>query len=368
MVIRKDNFKDAIMFAPVGSNQWMTFGDDDYTSLREKLEKRGFKPIGREIIRDAVGLVARDNQFDSAIEWLNQQEWDGLSRADSFLTIYYGVDDSAYSRAVSRYIWTALAGRVLVPGIKADMVPIFVGLQGTFKSTSVKALAPSVESFAEFNLAARDADLSRKMRGCLVGEIGELRGLHTKDLESIKSFLTQTHEKWTPKFKEFEATFPRRLIFFGTTNQDEFLADITGNRRFLPVRVGKVDLDAINRDRDQLWAEGVALFLTAGVAFKAAESLAESVHEEHVITDPWAEVVSEWLDTVDPITGEIPRMCKFLQTANVLRDAVGIDAKGIGKPQEMRIAAVLKQIGYSRKKLRVGKSTVWAFVPGGSDH
>lgn len=368
MVIRKDNFKDAIMYAPVGCNQWMTFGDDDYTSLRESLEKRKFKPIGRELIRDAVGLVARENQFDSAIEWLNQQGWDGVGRVSTFLSTYYGVEDSEYGRAVSLYIWSALAGRVLVPGIKADMVPIFVGLQGTFKSTSVKALAPSVESFAEFNLAARDADLSRKMRGCLVGEIGELRGLHTKDLESIKSFLTQTHEKWTPKFKEFEATFPRRLIFFGTTNQDEFLADITGNRRFLPVRVGKVDLDAINRDRNQLWAEGAALFLASGVAFKDAETLAGSVHEEHVITDPWAETVTDWLDAVDPISGEIPRTRKFLRVSEVAFDGIGLDAKGFGKAQEMRIAAVLKQIGYIRKKLRVGKSTIWAFVPCGSDH
>lgn len=367
MVIRRDTFKDAIMYAKHGDNQWMTFGDDDYTSLRESLEKRGFKPIGRELIRDAVGLVARDNQFDSAIEWLNQQQWDGVARVEGFLENYLGVEPSPYAKAVSLYIFSALAGRVLVPGVKVDMVPILVGAQGARKSTAVAALSPSPEFFAEFNLADRDADMSRKMRGRLVGEIGELRGLHTKDLESIKSFITQTHEKWTPKFKEFEAIFARRLVFFGTTNQQEFLADLTGNRRFLPFQVGRIDIHKINLDRDQLWAEGRVIFEMLGVAFEDAEFLAESVHEQHVITDPWAEIVSEWLDTVDPITGEIPRTCKFLQTANVLRDAVGIDAKGIGKAQEIRIAAVLKQMGYSRKKIRIGKSTVWAFVPAGSN-
>lgn len=376
MVIRKDNFKDAIMFAPPGGNQWMTFGDDDYTSLRESLERRGFKPIGREIIRDAVGLVARDNQFDSAIEWLGQQHWDGVSRVESFLTVYLGVADSPYTRAVSRYIWTALAGRALVPGIKTDMVPILVGGQGLRKSTAVAALSPHEEYFAEFNLADRDADMSRKMRGRLVGEIGELRGLHTKDLESIKSFLTQTHEKWTPKFKEFETTFARRLVFFGTTNQDEFLADITGNRRFLPFRpVGTIrdqdgrwmiDTDAIVRDRDQLWAEGAAMFAASGVAFADAEFLAESVHEEHVITDPWAESVTDWLDMVDPINGEIPRTRKFLRVSEVAAGALGLDAKSLGIVQEKRIAATLKQIGYIRKKVRVGKSINWAFVPSSS--
>jgi len=377
MVIRKDNFKDAIMFAPVCGNQWMTFGDDDYTSLRESLERRGFKPLGRELIRDAVGLVARDNQFDSAIEWLNQQGWDGVGRVETFLSVYLGVPDSPYIRAVSRYIWTALAGRVLVPGIKTDMVPILVGGQGLRKSTAVAAMSPHEDYFAEFNLADRDADMSRKMRGRLVGEIGELRGLHTKDLESIKSFLTQTHEKWTPKFKEFETTFARRLVFFGTTNQEEFLADLTGNRRFLPIKpVGTIrdhdgkwmiDTDAIVRDRDQLWAEGAAMFSASGVAFAEAEFLAESVHEEHVITDPWAETVNDWLDAVDPINGEIPRTRNFLRVSEVALDALGLDAKSVGKAQEMRIAAVLKQIGYIRKKLRIGGSPSWVFVPACSD-
>ena len=366
MVIRRDTFKDAIMYAESSGNQWMPFGDDDYTSLRESLERRGFKPIGREIIRDAVGLVARENEFDSAIEWLSQQRWDGVPRVRGFLEKYLGVTPSPYATAVSLYIFTALAARILVPGVKADMVPILVGEQGARKSTAVAALSPSYEFFAEFNLADRDADMSRKMRGRLVGEIGELRGLHTKDLESIKSFITQTHEKWTPKFKEFESTFARRLVFFGTTNQQEFLADLTGNRRFLPFQVGAIDVEGINRDRDQLWAEGAAIFEMVGLAFEDAEFLAESVHEQHVITDPWTDSVRDWLDAVDPITGEIPRTRKFLRTTDVLHEAVGLDIKGIGKAQEMRIASVLKQVGYFRKKVRVGKTTIWAFVPDGS--
>ncbi len=83
------------------------------------------------------------------------------------------------------------------------------------------------------------------MRGRLVAEIGELRGLNTKELESIKAFVTRTHENWIPKYREFATQFPRRLVFVGTTNEDEFLADKTGNRRWLPVEVSKVDVKAI---------------------------------------------------------------------------------------------------------------------------
>ncbi|MCV5824559.1 virulence-associated E family protein, partial [Escherichia coli] len=87
------------------------------------------------------------------------------------------------------------------------------------------------------SFAEKDDDLARKMRGRLVAEIGELRGLNTKELESIKAFVTRTHENWIPKYREFATQFPRRLVFVGTTNEDEFLADKTGNRRWLPVEV-----------------------------------------------------------------------------------------------------------------------------------
>jgi predicted P-loop ATPase len=385
MVIRHDTFKDEVVFAKSGSDQYQIFGDADYVGLREVLERRGFKSIGRELIRDVVGKIANENQFDTATEWLGQQAWDGVPRVESFLADHFGVIDSPYMRAVGRYIWTALAGRIVQPGVKADIAPIFIGGQGVRKTTAVENMSPDKAFFAEFNLADRDADMSRKMRGRLVGEIGELRGLHTKDLESIKSFLSQTHEKWTPKFKEFETTFPRRLIFFGTTNQREFLSDPTGSRRFAPIMVGerpdivehdlahstealkhlkwKIDTDAIADARDQLWAEGAVLFKNGGVDYSEIEILAERTHAEHTLSDPWAEIVNEWLDAVDGITGEIPRTRKFLRTVDVLQECLAFDVKGINRLQEMRIASVLRQIGYSRRKQRIGQVTAWVFVP-----
>src|SRR5690606_13267649 len=104
---------------------------------------------------------------------------------------------------------------------KADMVPILVGTQGVGKSTAIAAMSPSPEFFAEVSFSEKDDDLSRKMRGKLVAEIGELRGLHSKEMESVKAFITRTHEHWIPKYREFETTFPRRLVFIGSTNKDQ---------------------------------------------------------------------------------------------------------------------------------------------------
>jgi predicted P-loop ATPase len=361
--IRYDEFRDEIMWARDGDDQWASFTDADYSRLRIQLERGGFKPIGRELIRDVVLLVAQEHPFDSAVTWLNQQTWDGVPRVESFLVRYFGAEDTEYTRAVSFYLWTALAGRVMSPGIKADMVPILVGGQGVGKSTGVAAMVPATDFFTEVSFHEKEDDLARRMRGRLLGEIGELRGLHTKELESIKAFITRTHESWVPKYREFAVTFPRRIVFVGTTNKDEFLADETGNRRWLPVRVERADVEAIKADRLQLWAEARHLFDQHGIQYRQAEALAGDVHVEHTISDPWEDAVAKWLDEPDHLTGMEPRTREFLRGGDVLREALNIEPKHVKKYEEMRVGNVLRAFGYARKKVRVEGKTIWAWVP-----
>lgn len=360
--IKFDQFRDEIMFTYADSDQWQTFTDADYSRLRIGLEKGGFKQIGRELIRDIVLLVADENPFDSATEWLSRLEWDGVPRIKTFLSDYFNAESSEYTEAVSLYLWTALAGRVLKPGIKADMVPILVGDQGCGKSTGVAALSPSPEYFCEISLAEKDEDLARKMRGRLVGEIGELRGLHTKELESIKAFITRTHENWIPKYREFATQFPRRLVFIGTTNQDEFLSDDTGNRRFLPVRVSKVNVDGIRQNREQLWAEAKKLFSDSGIQFSVAEQLAAREHDQYMIKDVWQETVSKWLNEPDITTGEKPIDKNYVRSGDVLRWAIGLDPKNIGRREELRISKTLQSLGYEKKVIRDKEKLFKAFA------
>ena len=353
MTIRFDRFRDEIMYAAPGDDQFAAFTDADYARLRIRLEAKGFKPVGRELIRDAVGLVADNNPFDSAIAWLNALPWDGQPRVENFLRDYFAANDTEYVRAVSLYLWTALAGRVLSPGVKADMVPILVGEQGAVKSSSVAAMVPGVEFFTEISFSEKDEDLARKMRGRLVAEIAELRGLHTRELDSIKAFIARTHENWVPKYREFAVQFPRRLVFIGTTNQDEFLADETGNRRWLPVRTGMANAEAVRRDRLQLWAEARELFSLLGVAYQAAERLAPAVHTAHTITDPWDQAVAAWLDSPDVLTGDIPRAREFLRAVDVLLGALGFDNRQITKREEMRVCNCLRTCGFVRIYRRI---------------
>lgn len=343
------------------------FNDRDYTRLCSRLEMgpTGFKSIETKRIRDAVQMVAWENKSDSAVNWLARLKWDGVPRVEEFFIRYFRTANTAYTRAVGLYTFTALAARVMTPGAKADMVPVLVGAQNAGKTTGVQAIAPHNDMFTEVSLDIRDDDLARKMRGTLVGEIGELRGLDSRDEEAIKQWITRTHEEWTPKYMEYVTKFPRRLVFFGTTNRDDFLVDETGNRRWLPMRVGEVDVPAIRRDCEQLWAEGRVRYELEGVAWQDAYELAKDQHSAFKNSDSWDEVVAEWLKSDDM---EGPRGPQ-IRIVDVLVSALNYKAREIKKADEMRCGKVLARLGYVKATRWIGgrAQKIWSLSTSGGN-
>lgn len=362
MLVAHDGFRDEIMYSRDYGNGWQQFKDADYTALRITLERRGFESPSKEAVRDAMLLVARNNAFDSAQLWLSRQQHDGAARVETFLPRYFGTEDTPYTRAVSRYIWTAMAGRVMEPGCQADMAPILVGGQGLRKSSALAAMVPDRDFFAEISFSEKEDDLSRKMRGLLLAEIAEMKGLHGRDSEWIKAWMTKRHENWTPKFKEFNTRFPRRSICVGTANKQELLVDETGNRRWLPTIVGEVvDIDGIERDRAQLWAEGAMLFVAGGVDWEEAETLAKLEHEDYMLRDEWEPLVAKWLSEPEDMGNDVPGDREFLLTHEVLHGAMNMDAKSCNIIAERRIGAVLRSLGYERRQIRHAGRRPWAF-------
>lgn len=365
--IAYDEFRDEVVITSAKTSvlAWRPLADNDYTVIQRHLERRiGFDAISIELLRRVVQMVAYENSFDSAQVWIRSLTWDGKPRVDRFMADYARSDNNAYARAVSRYMWSALAARALVPGIKADMVPIWESGQGRIKSSAVEALVPDTEFFLEVDLNEKEVDLVRKMRGKLVGEINELRGLQTKDAQSINAFITRRHEEWVPKYKEKSKRFDRRILFIGTTNIKEILADETGSRRWLPINVGYVDIAAILRDRDQLWAEGRQIFLQSGICFEEAERLAPEVHKEYAVTDPWKDVVYRWLENTDGLDGDNALSKGYVTMEEVMRDALHIEARNMKGADGKRIAKILRDLNYERLKKRVDGKTECVWVPG----
>lgn len=340
---------------------WRPLEDEDYGYLRAAFERRGFKPVPAEVMKTAVKMCARRNRFDSAIDWAQGlPAWDGVKRIDTAMSRYFGAADSPYTRAVGAYLFTALAGRCMVPGIKADMVVILTGVQGARKTSIVQSLAPTPETFGQLNLELKDDALVRTMRGKLVMELAELRGLSGRAAESNKAFISNQFDEWRPVWQEFLARYGRRNVIIGTANGDEFLDDDTGARRFLPMRVGELDLAALRADRDQLWAEGLARWaanggapglLEAGIEWQEAERLAKAEHAQFAVHDDWHDKIEQWLsEPPQPVPGhpinKEPRGALPLVLAEVITGAVGLTLDRQDLKSKKRGSKIMAALGY----------------------
>ena len=345
-----DEFMGRRVIAAHGETEWRPFKDSDYFEIRVQLERVGFLKPGQDLVREAVRCVAEHEAFDSAVLWAQGLRWDGVPRVERFFERYLGVADTEYHRAVGVYLWTALAGRCLDPGCKVDMVPVLIGEQGSGKTSMVEALAPTDEAFLEINLDQRNEDqMARTLRGKLVGELAELRGLAGREAEDIKAWISRRHEEIRALYAEFHTKYPRRLVMIGTGNNPEFLSDETGERRWLPLRVGQTDLDALRADRDQLWAEGVAMWRQAGVQWREAQTLAVEHHAAFKVRDPWEEAIGRWLDEVD--LEDVANGARRFTAHEVMANALKIADSAQKKSDEMRVAKVLRALGF-RKEVR----------------
>lgn len=373
--VARDEFRDELMVTPVGRKAWRQFKDADFTRIRMQLAHKGLD-ASLELTKEAVNLVGDERRFDSAIAWLKNEvpEWDGVARIETFYSTVFGVAQDDYARALGQYTWTALAGRVLDPGCKVDMVPIIQGGQGLGKSQVVAAMVPDESFFTEIDLSDRDDNLSRLMRGKLIAELSELKGLHNRDIEAVKSFVTRRHEQWIPKYREFATTFPRRLLFMGTTNADVFLADVTGNRRWLPITATKADAAWVKANRDQLWAEARDLWERAGVLFSEVEHLATEHHDKYKDHDEWEEVIEAYLNNAEARAweGEVFDPVAPIKVSDVLSGALGLQVQHINKREQQRVATVMKSLGYARwqgryagEKYRAWVNPNWEWVVAG---
>lgn len=364
----EDRFRDEIVIENVDSGERRPVRDADFVNLRRDLENLGFRQIPKDLIRDAAIAYADAHQFDSAITWLRDEvpAWDGVARIETFYPVYLRTVESAYTLAIGAYMWTALAGRVLVPGIKADMVPIWVSAQGTQKQRAMKAIVGGEDLYAELHLKDDDEKKARLTRGKVIVELSELKGMRDADIETVKAWVTRSVEQWVPKYKEFRTTYPRRFVAIGTTNTTDILVDETGNRRWLPVEIGEIDVAAIERDRLQLWAEARDRFELVGIEFAQAERLAQAEHGKFEVGSAWNEPIDEWLARPDPETRR-PRGDSEFSLHDVLQWAIGLDTKEIRREHELRAGRVLRRLGYEKFLGQVetggrGRRRVWRRV------
>lgn len=360
--IRYDVFKDEMfLIEPDGSRP---FTQHDYHWLQSEAERglAGFAQISYGAWQIAIRAAAALDCFDSAREWLEGlPEWDGIDRVTTFCSVYLGAANTPYTQEAGRYLWSAMAGRILQPGVKCDMALILVSRQGTGKSSAVRAMAPNPDCYIDLNLSDKDADLARLTKGRTTVELSELRGLHTKDLGMIKSFLTRDEATWVPKYFEIATTYRRRFVMIGTTNEYECLADPGGEeRRWIPMETDKQNVELIAKDHDQLWAQGRVLFCAFGIIWHHVQSLARAEHERFRTTDVIEERIVEWIESRSSDTSTEPPD-NFTLSKLMYELAI----KDNSKFNQSQVASALRRLGFRTgiKWLNGSSKRVWSRKP-----
>lgn len=330
--------------------------DDACALLRSfVIEAFNFDPKP-ENVRDAVTQLCLEHTFHPIRQMLDDLAWDGVGRIDDWLTVYMGAEDTPLNRAIGRIVLVAAVRRVRVPGIKFDTIVILEGKQGTGKSTALRILAgPGNHSDNELLTLDTKAQMEA-MEGVWIYELSEMSGLNKSEVERMKAFASRDVDRARMSYARFSEARGRQTIFIGTTNERKYLKDRTGNRRFLPVKTGEIDLVALQRDRDQLWAEAVSLE-TQGTSIVLPQDLwavAEAEQEERLEDDPWLEPLSA-------IQGRAVGDEVRAFTHELLRDILEIPIERQHNGHSKRLAALMREFGWELGKFKAGGKTVRGF-------
>ncbi|QJC53072.1 virulence protein E [Paenibacillus albicereus] len=278
---------------------WLGEDDDRRDHWFDKLHKIR----SAQTIKKAFTEVTRRNKFHPIIDYLEAQEWDGQPRLDRLFVDYLGAMDTAYVREATRKMFVAAVKRLYDPGCKFDYMLVLVGPQGANKSTIVQMMAQRWFSDSLKSFDTKEA--GEHLQSAWIFEFGELAGMSKTEVDEIKQFITKRSDKYRVAYDRVITDFPRKCVFFGTTNNWNFLKDPTGNRRFWPVtvdpekRTKNVFEQLTDGEIGQIWAEALR-------AFRAGESLefspevdaeAKKIQGLHMEDDPRVGLIQEWLET-----------------------------------------------------------------------
>jgi putative DNA primase/helicase len=291
----------ALPWDKVGTKYPRPLCDSDDAELRLYFE-RCYDITGKEKLADGLTVVIKANSYHPIRSYLDALEWDGVERLDTLFIRLFGADDTDYTRAITRKSFAAAVARIYQPGIKYDYIVVIIGDQGVGKSSTLKAMGGDWFSDSVTTLTGKEA--LESIQGAWLIELGELAGLRRAEVDAVKHFVSKTEDRYRVAYGKRIEHFPRRCVFFGTTNEEDFLRDVTGNRRFWVMnckgRVGVTPFyDYMSKTTvAQLWAEakeryarGEKLYLEDDL-----EGVARAIQDKHLEKDERSGLIREYLE------------------------------------------------------------------------
>nr|WP_319488496.1 virulence-associated E family protein [uncultured Caproiciproducens sp.] len=257
-------------------------------------------------VDSALALHSKRHSFNEVKDYLTGLQWDGMPRLDTLFIDYFGSADTPYIRAVTRKAFTAAVARTMTPGVKFDVMTVISGKQGIGKSTLLRKMSRGW--FTDGIRSFEGKEASELVQGVWLVEIGELEAFRRSDINRVKQFLSQQMDRYRAAYAKNVKECPRCCVFFGTTNNREYLQDKTGNRRFWPVDTGaqaatKSVFQDLDGEVDQIWAEAVMRWQLGEPLYlgKELEEYAQAEQEDHREHSPHEGIIHDFLEQKVPL-------------------------------------------------------------------
>jgi putative DNA primase/helicase len=353
--LRFDQWKDKAEI--LEGKEWRDLRDSDYVPIQRKITSMypQFRNVGKDMVVDAINDACRDNSYDSAVNFVRSVEWDKKDRLSTWLSQVYGVEQNDYHKAVGENFFKGMVKRIIQPGCKFDSVLILEGPQGCGKSTSLTLIAG--DWHLETTMKADRSDFFLQFKGKLIVEFSEGETLSRTETKQMKAIISTQVDTYRAPYGRLMQDIPRRCVFAMTTNNDEYLKDETGNRRFFPVEVvsNPVNLEWLNENRMQLFAE----------ALYRVETMKETVHEypkdaadairgEKMVKTGLEDIVLEWIGHPIGINGVAMDLKNDgVTTTDVWVHALNGSKDRFSKYDEMRVAQTLRVMGLEKRRTMV---------------
>lgn len=309
--------------------------------------------VSIETIKLALVRVSEDHAYHPVREYLRSLKHDGETRVDRLFSRAFGAPDTEYIREVSKCFMIGAVARVMHPGCKHDTMPVLEGAPGLLKSTALRTLAGD-EWFSDTPITPGDKDAYQNLIGVWIYEHAELDSFsRARDVERIMAYLSSSKDHYRKSYGHRAEDVPRQSVFAGTTNKNEYLGDGTNglNRRMWPVPCTRIDVPLIRDNRDQLWAEAVAMY---------------DRHERwwlpNTVKDAHAEL-AENRNTPDPWIERIAMLEKKEHTMGDVLQVCGVEAGKRTIFDEKRVAPLLRKCGWTPHQIKRNGVRLRVWVP-----
>lgn len=357
-----DTFLQSYLYRSEEGVDYRELHDTDETTITREISVKysGFAMVNQEKVRTALMEVAREHSIDSARDYVEGLTWDKVERLDQWLQNTFNVADNDYHRAIGSNWFKGMVKRMIEPGCKFDYVLVLEGPQGTRKSTSLAVLGG--DWHVEMTGGVDTKDFFMTLQGNLIVEFSEGETLSRAEVKQLKAVITTQFDKFRAPYERHVQTHPRRCVFAMTTNQDEYLKDETGNRRWLPVAtVGEANIEWLRTNRDQLFAEA---YYRVKELRETTYEFPESIFEEQAkrqVSDPNEDRIVEWYMGLNAIQKAGGVTADMVNAGAFMR----IGAK-MTKKEQMDITGVLRGVlKLDRRQVMVGgKRFVKWYEPG----